>query len=321
MANYLVDRKQFGLAKESVRGTAETAPSQWLYVGKDSELAYDLEHVENDRIAGVNAGEFAPEAGRKVGKGKLTMDLEAQSIGAVLNSLLGAYSGTQSGTTTAYIHTFTKTTSTQHPAYTLFVDRGVDVFGYNMGVCKSLEISLDAKGKAVASSEWLMKSEQTRAALTPSLAAPDPLMFYQAQVEIADTTVGARIGSMKLKIDNGAEAIWRFGQSQDADDIIVAKKLSIEGGFDMYFTSTAERADFLANTSRKFEFNLTGDAIGSTGVNFSLLASIYAGKYTAVPFDSELNGLLGASLAFKGFYSLSDSKALDIIIKNTSTTY
>lgn len=321
MSNYLVDLKQFGLAKESVRGTAETAPSKWLYCSRDSELGYGLEHVDFDRIAGVNSGEFAPEAGRKVAKGKLTMDLEAQTIGEVLNSLLGAYTGTQVGTTTAYTHTFTKTTSTQHPAYTLFVDRGINPYGYNLGVCKSLEISLDNKGKAIATSEWLMKSEQTRAAFSPSLPTPDPLMFYQAQVEIADTTIGARVGAMKLKIDNGAEAIWRYGQSQNADDIIVAKKLMIEAGFDMYFTSTAERDDFLANTSRKYEFNLTGDQIGATGNYFRFLATIYAGKLMAVPFDTEINGLLGASLSLKGFYSLSDSKALDIVIGNTSTTY
>ena len=321
MANYIVDRKQFGITKESSRGTVETTPARWLYVARDADLSYGLEHVDFDRIASQASGEFAPEAGRKVGKGKFTMDLEAQTIGEVLNSLLGSYSGAQVSTSTAYVHTFTKTSSTQHPGYTLFAERGVDYFGYNLGICKSLEISLDSKGKAQAMTEWLMKNEQTRAASTATLPTPDPLMFYQAQVEIDDTTAGSRIGALKLKIDNQAEALWRYNQSQNCDDIIVAKKPIIEGGFDMFFTSTSERADFLANTSRKMEFNITGDQIGSTGAYFKFLATMYACKYTAVPFDSELEGLLGASVAFKGFYSLSDSKAIDIIIGNTSTTY
>lgn len=322
MANYIVDRKQFGLKKEASRGTAETAPSRFLFVGRDAELAYGLEHVENDRIAGVVAGEFAPEAGRKVGTGKIPMDLEAQTIGEILYSLLGNVVTAQDGATTAYTHTFTKTSSTQHPGYTLFVDRGVNVYGYNLGICKALEITLDSKGKGQAVSEWLMKSEQTRDALSPSLSAPDPLMFYHAQVQIDDVNAGSRIGALKLKIDNQAEPIWRYGQSQDCDDIVCAKKLLVEAGFDMYFTSTAERADFLANTSRKLEFNITGDAIGATGSSFRFLATLYNAKYTAVPFDGELEGgLLGASIAAKGFYSLGDSKALDIIIGNTSTTY
>jgi hypothetical protein len=322
MAEYIVDRKQFGIKKEGTRGTCETAPASWLYCSRDSELNYGLEHDPHDRIAGVVEGEFAPEAGRKVGTGKWTMDLEAQTIGEVLHSLLGGYTGAQDSTTTAYTHTFTKTTSTQHQAYSLFVDRGVNPYGYALGVAKSLEVTLDAKGRGQAAVEWLFKSEQTRDAFSPSLPTPDPLMFYQAQVEIADTTVGARVDGLKLKIDNGAEAIWRYNQSQDCADIVVAKKLMVEGGFDMYFTSTAERADFLANTSRKIELNITGDQIGSTGSYFRFLATLYAAKYTAVPFDTELRGgLIGASMAFKGFYSISDSKALQIIVGNTSTTY
>lgn len=320
MANFLVDRKQFGLTKEAVRGTVETAPAKWLYVARDAELAYSLEHAEMEQIGSQNAGEFAPEAGRKVGKGKFSMDLEAQTIGEVLNSLLGGYTGTQVGTTTAYTHTFTKTTAIDHPAYTLFVDRGVDYFGYNMGVCKSLEISLDNKGRAKAATEWLFKSEQTRAASTATHYTPDPLMFYQAQVEIDDTTAGSRMGALKLKIDNGAEAIWRYGQSQDCDDIIVAKRPVIEGGFDMYFTSTAERADYLANTSKKIEFNLTGDLITGSSY-FKMLITLPACKYTAVPFDGEKDGLLGASVAFKSYFQSTAANALNIVVGNVTTTY
>lgn len=322
MAEYIVDRKQFGLKKESSRGTCETAPAKWLYCSRDSELAYGLEHDPHDRIAGQVGGEFAPEAGRKVGTGKLTMDLDAATVGEILHSLLGSYTGAQDSTSTAYTHTFTKTTSTQHQAMSLFVDRGVNPYGYGLGVCKSAEFTLDAKGRGQVTSEWLMQSEQTRDAFSPSLPTPDPLMFYQAQVEIADTTVGSRVDALKLKIDNGAEAIWRYTQSQDCADIVCAKKLMIEWGFDMYFTSTAERADFLANTSRKIEFNLTGDQIGSTGSYFRMLTTLYAAKYTAVPFDGELRGgLIGASMAGKAFYSVSDSKAIQIIVGNTSTTY
>jgi len=320
MANFIVDKKQFALTKEASRGTVETAPDKWLYVARDAELAYDLEQVEHDVIASQNFGEFAPEAGRKVGKGKFSMDLEARTIGEILMSLLGTATSAQVGTTTAYDHTFTKTSSTQHPAYTLFAERGVDYFGYNLGICKSLEISLDNKGRAKADTEWLFKNEQTRAASTATHYTPDPLMFYEAQVEIDDTTAGSRIGGLKLKIDNGAEAIWRYNQSQNCDDIIVAKRPVIEGGFDMYFTSTAERADYLANTSKKIEFNLTGGVITGAS-NYRMLITLPNCKYSAVPFDGEKEGLLGASVAFKSYFQSTAAAAVSIIIGNTSTAY
>lgn len=321
MANYIVDRKQFAIAKEAVRGTAEAAPSRYLWANRDSSLDFSLEHVANDHIANQVAGDFTPDAGRKVGKGKISMNLEAQTIGEHLYSLLGTYTGAQDGTTTAYTHTFTKTTSTQHKSYTLFVDRGVDYFRYNLGVCKSLEFSLDAKGKGKVAAEWLFKNEATAASFSPTLAASDPLMFYHADVEVDNSSIGSRVAGLNLKIENQATPIWLYDQSQLCNDIVVAKKLQCEGGFDMYFTAVSERDDFLANTSRKLEFNITGDTIVGSS-KFRMLISMYACKYTAVPFDGELEGgLLGASVAFKAFYSISDSKMLDIIIGNATTTY
>ena len=322
MANYKVDTKTFGLKKETTRGTAEAAPNKWLMLGRDSELDFSLEQIENDRLAIQADAPFVPEAGRKVGKGKLVFDLEAQTIGETLNSLLGAYSGTQVGTSTAYTHTFSKTTSTQHPSYSLFMDRGVEAEAYSLAVCKAINLTMDSKGKGQVTAEWLFKNESSTTALaTTGFSTPDPLMFYHSTVVIDTTDVSARVGAFNMKIDNMADALWLYNTSQLCADIVVGKKMEITGGFDMYFTSTAERADFLANTSRKLTFNIIGDLITGSSY-YRMLTTLYNCKYNAVPFDSELEGgLLGASMAFKAYYSISDGKAMDIVIGNQTTTY
>lgn len=320
MAHYPVDLKSFALAKETTRGTAVAAPTKHLKVARDSVLDYSLEHVPNDNIHGINLGEYPPDAGRKVGVGKLKFDLEAQTIGEFLYSLMGTKSSTQVGTTTAYTHTFSVDTGTQHQSYSLFASRGVDYYVYNGAVVKRMEFEGDNKGKASVSADVLFRSETTTSSFTPTQYASDPLMFHQMSVEIADSE-NTNIGKWHLALDNQAEAIWQFNQSQDCADVICGKKFLVEGGFDMYFDSDDERDYFLGNTTKKIEFLLTGDLIAGASY-YRAYFTLYDCRFTSVPFDSELEGgLLGASCMFKGFYSTSDSKAIDVVIGNTTTTY
>ena len=324
MAFFQRENHQFSIAKETTRGTPEAAPTRFLFVDPDSTMDYSVELLDDSALAAQVGGEFAPVVGRKSGKGSMSLDLESKSIGEAIYSLLGSYTGTQVGTTTAYTHTFSVlTNSTQHPSYTIFANRGVEVHAYALSVAKAIEFSGDASGRAKAKVEWLFKTQSTTTttAVSPTLAAKDPLMFYHADVKVDTVSIGARVGKWSLKIDNQAEALWLYNQSQDCSDIVVAKRPVVEGGFDMYFTSTSERADFLAGTSRRIDFDIIGSLITGSSYN-RLIATMYNCRYTSIPFDGALEGgLFGASVAFKAYYSISDSKALQIVVGNQSTTY
>jgi hypothetical protein len=289
-------------------------------VSRDSGIQYDAELVANDLIEGQKYGEFAPEVGRKAVTGKLTFDLEPTTVGEFLYSLMGTWSGSQQGTTTAYAHTFSGTTGTQHPSYTFFVDRGVDIYTYSGCVVKSLEMSGDNKGKTVCTAEILGITEGTATSWTPTIATPAPLMFHDLSVEIADAATTA-VGKWNLKVSNEAEPWWLINASQDASDIVCCKKFQIEGSLDMYFASAAQRTAFLAQTGQKLEFIFTGATITGTH-SYQAISTIYNMRYTAIPWDGELDGgLQGASCAFKGYYSVGDTKAIDFFVKNATTTY
>lgn len=92
-------QRQFGLAKESVRGTAEAAPTSWFPVEKDSQLVYDLEHLKDDALRGI-IDEYPQIAGIKKGSGKIKMPADAQTIGEFLYSLLGSKSSAETPTIT-----------------------------------------------------------------------------------------------------------------------------------------------------------------------------------------------------------------------------
>lgn len=84
---------QFGLAKESSRGTAEAAPTKWFPI-LAPEAPYGPALLADQGLRGVRA-EYAPVAGRKSGSGKFKVNLDAQTISELLYSCMGAVSSAE----------------------------------------------------------------------------------------------------------------------------------------------------------------------------------------------------------------------------------
>ena len=87
MARYSKQQFRFGLALEAVRGTAEASPTKW-YPIMEPDVKFAPALLEDKGLRGIRA-EFGPVAGRKVGSGKFKLNLDAQSIGEFLYSLMG----------------------------------------------------------------------------------------------------------------------------------------------------------------------------------------------------------------------------------------
>lgn len=94
MSLYSKQALQFGLARESVRGTAEAAPVKWYPILPDPEVKFGPALLEDEALRGVRAN-YAPVAGRKIGTGKINLVLDSQTIGEFLYSLLGAVTSTE----------------------------------------------------------------------------------------------------------------------------------------------------------------------------------------------------------------------------------
>lgn len=99
MSLYSVEQQQFGLAKETVRGTAESAPTKWYQSRGPVELNYALQHLEDNGIRGI-ANKFAPISGIKVGEGKIPLFFDAQHLGEFFYSLLGTVTDSEQTTLT-----------------------------------------------------------------------------------------------------------------------------------------------------------------------------------------------------------------------------
>ena len=80
---------RWGFAKETVRLTAEAAPTVYVSVDKGSEIDQKLEHLADNGMRGVKA-DYPPHAGMKVVEGKGVNPLRVRDISYFLNMILGA---------------------------------------------------------------------------------------------------------------------------------------------------------------------------------------------------------------------------------------
>ncbi|PYS91492.1 MAG: hypothetical protein DMF62_02455 [Acidobacteria bacterium] len=317
MSLYSTEQRQFGIKKESSRGTAEAAPAKWYPVDKDTSLDYKLNLIDDKALRGI-AEEFPPNLGTTMGSGKIKMPLDAQSIGEFLVSLLGAPTSAQQAATIAYKHTFLRATTIQRTGYTFFMDYGISVKKYNLGTVKKLTLTGPTDGIVMADMDVLFKTEATGAIGTPAFPTNQYLGFNGVSVKIGGS-IDSDIKDWTLNIDNGAAAHRTLSQSQDISDILVKGRMNISGNFKIYFQSETERAKFLAGTSQNLRFLCEGATIAST---YKYTVDVYLPKiyYKAYPL-ADLDGLLGATVEFDAKYDTSTTKAISVDLTNADVSY
>ena len=314
---YSIEAQRFGLKKETVRGTAETTPDKWYPVLKGTELTYGLSLLENDVLKG-DPTMLPPVAGGKSGSGKVKLPLDSQTCVEFFRGLLGGLSSAQQGATAAYKHTITLNAGLQKPPYTFFLDYGIDVKKYSLGTVKKVMIGGAVDSLGAFEADVLFKAEASGAIGSPTFPTQKYLAFQTMDFKIAGAS-STDIKEWNIEIDNGASGLRTLNQSQEVIDIIAPGKIDIKGGFTAYFQNETERAKFLANTAVALRMVATGPLIVSTYYN-TVDINIYEAHYTAFPFGDDA-GLLAAKATFTGYYSAGDSKAIQIDVTNSTTSY
>lgn len=319
MAYASVEQRRFGIAKESVRGTAETTPAKWWPVDKDTKLNYDLQHLNDDALRGI-PDKYPSVAGTLVGGGKIKLPLDAQACSELFISLLGGVSSAQQGATSAYKHTITRDlTSIQRTGYTFFMDYGVSIIKkYNLGTVKAITLTGPVDQLVTLEADILFKSEADGAIGSPSFPTQRYMAFNHVDVKLGGSS-NTSIRSWQLKIDGGAQPLRTLGLSQDISDILIKSPLMVTGNFVIFFANDTERDNFLANTTTTLRMLMEQSVIAST-YKYTVDINLYKVQYKAVPFG-EQDGLLAASVDFDSVYSSSDSKTIQVDITNTDTSY
>lgn len=217
----------------------------------------------------------------------------------------------------AFTHTFTQSGITP-PAYTFFLDRSLNVLKYNRGCVKALSLKGGVDNLVEVDAEVLFETEASGSIGSPSFPTQRYLGFQHVTFKIAGST-NQNVKEWDLKIDNNAHAHRTLAQTQDLTDIIAPDPISLDGSFLIYFVDTTERAKFLANTTTTIRVLSQGSTIAGSS-KWACDINLYDVRYKAMPYGED-SGLLAAKATFQGFYSTSDSKAVQIALTNQDASY
>src|SRR6266568_2449305 len=159
---------QFGVAKETTRGTAIASAAFWnpwldLTIDEKKEFAIDQQSygILEDNVQLTHTKKWA--------QGSIQGNVHDQTIGLLLYSMFGGY-GVTGPTDSAYTHTFTIGQTAQHQSLTFFLHdplAAVD-YSYANGVVEKLELSMELKKFIMFNAAIRSLSGASQSTFTPS---------------------------------------------------------------------------------------------------------------------------------------------------------
>ena len=323
MSKFIGRLADFGIAKEAVRGTAETAAT--FYVPKSSiSLDDEVEKFVDESSIGVVEDSQESVNVKKVAVGEVEGKIGDKSIGLVLLSALGSVS-TSGPSDSAYSHVFSVLQSAQKPSLTFFLEDLNQDYKYANGMIGELAISVVLKSYAMFRASFRAKKGAS-ATLTPSYSAESHFLPKHGTFKIASAQSGlsgasaSNIRRIDINISNNLEDDDAIGSEDPVD--ILAKQFSISGSLEFVYDSEAIKTLMLANSPQalRIELNNTDVLIGSSSTP-KLTIDLHSVKFSNFKRSYGNNDIVLATVDFKGHYKIADSKAITITLVNAQASY
>ncbi len=324
MGNLLGRRISLGIAKESVRGTAEAAATFYLPLLSKSYDEKIGQVIDESAIAVIEDSAEAKIV-KKFAGGDFECNIGDKSFGLLLLSLLGAVSSAVKETT-AYNHTFSIAQSAQHQALTMFVDDpNVQDYKYPLGMVESLEINLET-GKFATFKIGVRSKKGATATLTPSFTAENNFLAQHATFKIATNIAGLAAASAI----NIRKITLKFSPKLEDDDALGTvepvdfnnTEFSVDGSVELVYNDATFITALTGDTAKAMRLDMinTDVTIGATS-NPELKIDLAKVKFQEVARKMDNKSIITQALKFKAFYSITDSKLLDIVLTNLQTAY
>lgn len=320
---------QLGIAKETTRGTAETAATFWI---PWSEISLDEKDTKilDEQTRGVIEDSVGMSIVKQWAEGTLKAPIGDKHFGLILLAAFGLVTTTDNPDVDPSVkdHTFSVQQNAQHQSLTLFADDpiGGQDYTHALGVLTQLEISYEL-GKFLEYTAQLKAKKGAAAILTPATTTenrflPQHLTFKTASnLAGLGTAAATKIRSLTLRIIKNIEDDDVLGSISPND--FLNKQLAIEGTLEAIFQNESDfKNDFLSGTSKAMRLDLKNtDVTIGTAANPQLTIDLAKVTFTELTRAIRLNDVVLQTVAFKAHYSTGDSKIGDFKLTNTQAAY
>lgn len=314
-----------GIGKESSRGTA-VAPTYgvpWMDAPSvDDKVATVVNEAALARLESVD--DYAVV--KKFAEVGYTTKIKSDHIGLILLSLMGSVSSVakSSPNTSVYDHTFSVLQSVQHPSLTIaYKDVNSDVRFAN-AVVNTLRINYE-RGSYCTYEVTTMSKPSASASNTVANTAEYDFLPQHLTFKNANAQSGLS-GASAVAIRG---ATIEFSQNLVSEDVLgsttpndfLSQGFTVRGSVTLVHSANTYSTLQNAGTKQALRFDLLHTATIGTSSNPELKIDVYSASITNYSKRLTLNELVEESFDFEGYFSLSDSKMLDIVLTNLITSY
>lgn len=324
MSKFIGRLADIGIAKETTRGTAESAATFWL---PKMSLTYDdtIDQVIDESSVGVIEDSTDAKVVGKHASGEFEGKIGDKSIGLLLLGTFGTVTTTGGGQTNVYSHTFAVQEDAQTDSLTVFQDDPNQDYKYANGMIDSMAIDVMI-GEFSKVTIGLRSKVGATASVSPSYTAENNFLPQHATLKYATTQAGLGAGtevavrSVQMSISKNVEDDMKLGSLSPAD--ILNKQLAIEGTLELVFNDETFKTQLLADTALAIRLRMTNtDVTIGTSLNPQLTIDLYKVKFSEVARNYDNNEIVTVTVAFKAHYSISDSSMVTIELINGQSSY
>jgi hypothetical protein len=320
---------QFGIAKETTRGTPNAGADFWIPF---SELDFQekFENALDEESRGVIEDSVGQTRYKNWAEGTIKCPVEDKSFPLVLYATFGTLASTTNadGSGSVRNHTITVGQTSQHQALSLFIDDplGGQDYKHGNGAVNTLEINYEQK-KFINFSLSVMALKGATATLTPASSSlnrflPQHLVFKTASTYGTLSTGSVIVlKSLQLTISNSIESDDVLGNVAPVD--FLNKQFSIEGNLEALWQNESDfKTNTLAGTVKALRLSLinTDVTIGSAA-NPTIQIDLAKCVFTEISRPVKLNDLIMQAVKFKAHYSSTDSLMASILCTNLQGSY
>ena len=325
MTKFIGKVATFGMGKETTPGTAVT-PTHRVPLEKKVPNIKD-EYIHDKSDYGVIVESVGSDLVYKKGEPHVEGLVFDKIIGLFCMAALGSVSTSsddpEAGVNT---HTFSILNSAVHPTYTLaFKDPNRD-FAFPYSKLKTFDITYNKRAFIKFSADFISQAKESD---SNTAAYPtDENRFNSSHVsfKIADTQAdlasasAITVENLAFKLEKDILEQDSLGNSEPAAIYNGLIKLSFE--VELVFDSTTYQDYYEGGTAKAAELKITNSGVTiGTSTNPSLAIQFNKFNFTAMDEPYTENDLIRQKFTCKGHYKLSDSKALQMILINTESSY
>ena len=327
MSEYTGRKISFGIAREAVRGTAETAADYWLnhmslgfYPRADkvvNESALGVLHKDNDSalMSTWAEGDFEMKAGD-------------QSVGMLLLGGFGSVSTGDNPDANAAVkdHTFTFDQSNQPQSFTFFrKDPNVNE-AFALGMFDTLEFNAELGGWVMVTGSLMAKAAEASSATVARISENEfkpkhiGLRLAANVAGLAGATDMATLQSVRLTINRNIDRDYALG-SQDPYDISV-REIEISGEFVVRHTDAALLDNFLADDHQAMRLSIVNsDVTIGDAANPGLVFTLPKVSFDNWEIGQDLGDKVNQTVGFRGLYDTTAASAMSAVLTNTVASY